>query len=75
MWYDNKAACTLSAQIKAETDATKRQAEIAQLQQIWLNDMPFLNLYQPQNITVMSKDLKGFVYHPARWMDLSLLTK
>jgi peptide/nickel transport system substrate-binding protein len=75
MWYDNKDACSLSAQIKAETDSTKRHAEIAQLQQIWLNDMPYLNLYQPQNITVMSKDLKGFVYHPSRWIDLSLLSK
>ncbi len=75
MWYDNKAACALSAQIKAETDPTKRHAEIAQLQQIWLDDMPFLNLYQPQNITVMSKNLKGFVYHPSRWIDLSLLSK
>ncbi len=75
MWYDNKDACSLSKQIKAETDPTKRHTEIAQLQKIWLDDVPFLNLYQPQNITVMSKDLKGFVYHPSRWIDLSLLTK
>jgi peptide/nickel transport system substrate-binding protein len=75
MWYDNPDACKLAAQIKAETDPTKRHDEIAQLQQIWLNDMPFLNLYQPQKITVMSKDLKGFVYHPSRWIDLSLLSK
>ncbi len=75
MQYDNATACNLAHQIKAEVDPAKRQQEIAQLQQIWLDDMPFFNLYQPQTITVMSKDLKGFEYHPSRYMDLSLLSK
>jgi len=75
MWYDNKAACDLAKQIKAEVDPTKRQAEIVQLQQIWLDDAFALNLYQPQTITALNKDIKGFTYHPSRWMDLSLLSK
>ncbi|MCL4559898.1 MAG: ABC transporter substrate-binding protein [Chloroflexi bacterium] len=75
MQYDNPAACDLGKKIKAEVDPAKRQQEIAQLQQIWLDDMPFLNLFQPQYITAMSKDLKGFEYHPSRYMDLSLLSK
>jgi hypothetical protein len=37
--------------------------------------MPFFNLYQPQYITAMNKDIKGFVYHPARFMDLTALSK
>jgi len=75
MWYDSKAACDLGHQIKSELDTTKRQQEITQLQQIWLDDMPFFNLYQPQYISAMNKDIKGFVYHPARFMDLAALSK
>ncbi len=75
MQYDSQAACDLGKQIKSELDSNKRQQEISQLQQMWLDDMPFFNLYQPQVIVAMIKDLKGFVYHPARFMDLSVLTK
>jgi peptide/nickel transport system substrate-binding protein len=75
MWYDNPAACELSKQIKAEIDPTKRAQEINDLQKIWLDDMNFFNLYQPQRISAMSKDIQGFQYHPARLMDLSLLKK
>jgi peptide/nickel transport system substrate-binding protein len=75
MWYDNPAACDLSKKIKGDVDPANRQKEIEQLQEIWLDDMNFINLYQPQTIVVMNADIKGFVYHPARLMDLSVITK
>jgi peptide/nickel transport system substrate-binding protein len=75
MQYDNPKACALSKQIGSDVDPAKRQQDIAALQQIWLDDMPFFNLYQPQYIVVMTKDLKGFQYHPSRFMDLSAISK
>lgn len=75
MWYDDPAACDLSHKIKSDVDPANRQKEIEQLQAIWLDDMNFINLYQPQTIVALNKDIQGFVYHPARLMDLSTLTK
>ncbi len=75
MWYDNPAACDLSKKIKSEVDPAKRSQEINDLQEIWVDDMAFFNLYQPQQIVALNKDIKGFVYHPARLMDLAALSK
>jgi peptide/nickel transport system substrate-binding protein len=75
MWYDDTAACALGKQIKTELDVAARNQETEQLQKIWLDDMNFFNLYQPQYITAINKTIKGFSYHPARLMDLSLLSR
>jgi peptide/nickel transport system substrate-binding protein len=75
MWYDNPAACDLAHKIKSELDPAARDQETLDLQNIWLTDMNFFNLYQPQYITALDKDIKGYIYHPARMVNLALLSR
>ena len=46
------------------SDAGKRAALYRQVQQIWLDESPWIGLVQPQNIIVLGRDVKGYKFYP-----------
>jgi len=75
MKYDNPKAVEVSKVIDTELDAAKRADAVKELQQILMEDMPFTMIYQNQAISAMTKDLKGFAYHPVYIINLFDLSK
>jgi len=46
------------------SDNARRAALYRTVQQTWLDESPWIGLVQPQNIIVLGKNVKGFVYSP-----------
>ena len=61
--YENKQADTLLEKIRKETDTTKRNTLMKQLQDILLSDMPSVALYDLSYSYVVPDRLKGIEGH------------
>ncbi|MBM4431489.1 MAG: ABC transporter substrate-binding protein, partial [Chloroflexi bacterium] len=75
MLYNNPEAERLARIVGTELDAAKREQAIKDLQKVLMDDMPFTMLYQNQQLTVMSKAVKGFAYHPVHYVSFFDLSK
>jgi peptide/nickel transport system substrate-binding protein len=65
MFYDNDAALTALVQ-KADVtaDPAKRAALYQQIEKKWLKESAFAPIVQPQNVVVLHKGIKGYVFSP-----------
>lgn len=62
--YNNPAATALFTQSLTELDDQKRAQLYDQLQNIFYNEVPAINLYHEQFTVAMNKNIKGFVQTP-----------
>ncbi len=67
--YKNEEAGKLAQEAARITDPDKRAEMYLKLQQIMLQDLPFVGLIQPRTQIVVSKDLKDVVYNPVYFID------
>ena len=71
--YSNATANDLVAKAAVELDATKRQAEYYQLQDIWLNDAIAIIFEQPLRQRFVKDWVKGYYYSPMESQEFELL--
>lgn len=65
MYYTNdKNLASIVTQADSISDNARRAALYRTVQQTWLDESPWIGLVQPQNIIVLGKNVKGFVYSP-----------
>jgi peptide/nickel transport system substrate-binding protein len=64
IFYDNPQAAELADRIAGEMDPGKRAALVEEIQTLWADEAWGQILYQPQQLVAMTKNLKGFQYHP-----------
>ncbi len=72
--YDSENAARWAQVIATEFDLQKRTEAVRSLVEVLMDEVPFIMLYQPQQLTALSKNVKGFAYHPvhfANFIDLS----
>lgn len=75
MWFMNEDSRRLAQEIRTTSDPVKRKALVEQIQEVWMEEMPFTMLYQLQTIHAFRKELKGFKFHPVWFVDLFELSK
>lgn len=75
MFYNNPEAEKYARIVGSESDASKREQAIKDLQQVWMDDMPFTMLYQSQQIVATGKGVQGFIYHPVHFVSFFDLSK
>jgi peptide/nickel transport system substrate-binding protein len=65
MYYTNdKNLTNIVTQADSISDSGRRAALYRTVQQTWLDESPWIGLVQPQNIIVLGKNVKGYVYSP-----------
>jgi len=65
MYYTNdKNLTSIVTKADSISDSTQRAALYRTVQQTWLDESPWVGLVQPQNIIVLGKNVKGYVYSP-----------
>jgi peptide/nickel transport system substrate-binding protein len=72
--YDSPAAAALAQTVATEFDETKRAEAVRELVEVLMDEVPFIMLWQPQQLQALSKDVQGFAFHPvhfANFIDLS----
>jgi peptide/nickel transport system substrate-binding protein len=62
--WKSDQAIDLANQARAEQDPAKRQALYYQIQQIHMDEAPFVYLYVVPYIDALSKKIEGFFHHP-----------
>jgi peptide/nickel transport system substrate-binding protein len=72
-WVNQKAV-DLAHQGEAELDPTKRQDIYYQIQQIHMDDAPFVYLYVLPYIDVLNKKVQGFFHHPMGQYDFTRMS-
>lgn len=75
MWFKNAEANRLATEIRTTSDPAKREAATVQIQEVFMEEMPFTMLYQLQTVHAFRRELKGFQFHPVWFVDLSQLSK
>ena len=73
--FKNEAANKLATEIRTTADPVARKTAVEKLQTLFIEEMPFTMLYQVQYVHAFRKDLKGFIFHPVWFVDLSSLYK
>lgn len=73
--YDSANAAALAQTIATEFDLQKRTEAVRSLVEVLMDEVPFIMLYQSQQLTVLSKDVKGFAYHPVHFANFSELSQ
>ncbi|MCC6791664.1 MAG: ABC transporter substrate-binding protein [Thermomicrobiales bacterium] len=68
--YNNPEVDRLLEEGRAETDFEKRKAAYAQVQEIVAEDGPSLIAYHKSYITATREQVKGYIQHPIRWVDV-----
>lgn len=67
--WQNQQAIDLANQGRAELDPNKRRQIYYQIQQIHMNDAPFIYLYVIPYVDVTAKKVQGFFHHPmGQWV-------
>jgi len=65
MYYTfNKSLTQLVTKADSISDSSQRAALYRTVQQTWLDESPWIGLVQPQNILVLGKNVKGYIYSP-----------
>lgn len=72
-WVNQKAV-DLAHQGEAELDPAKRQDIYYQIQQIHMDDAPFVYLYVLPYIDVLNKKVQGFFHHPMGQYDFTRMS-
>lgn len=63
-FYTNREVDQLLKEAATNNDQTARQEIYKQIQDIVMEEAPYILLYQKDYILPMSKDVKGFIYNP-----------
>jgi peptide/nickel transport system substrate-binding protein len=61
--YDNQHVWDLIDQYTINTDAAAREAAAMEIQQTIVDEAPWVFLYQPDDLTVMRSNVKGFIFY------------
>ena len=72
--WSNQQAIDLAHQGETTLDPAKRQQIYYQLQQIHMNDAPFVYLYVLPYIDALNKKIKGYFHHPMGQWDFSKMS-
>ncbi|HUY99294.1 MAG TPA: ABC transporter substrate-binding protein [Thermomicrobiaceae bacterium] len=72
--WSNQQAVDLANQGRATLDPAKRQQIYYQIQQIHMNDAPWVYLYVLPYIDAMNKKIKGYFHHPMGQWDFSKMS-
>jgi peptide/nickel transport system substrate-binding protein len=73
--YENDRVTALVKAAKIETDSKKRAALYRQIQQIALEDVPYVTLLQPKTYAGLNPAIKGYAIHPIWFVTLSRLSR
>ena len=73
--YDSPEAAKWAKVVASEFDLTKRETAVRNLVQVLVDEVPFIMLYQPQQLVAFSKDIRGFAYHPVHFVNFFDLGK
>ena len=73
--YENPRVTELVGAAKRETDAKKRGELYRQIQQIALEDAPYVTLLQPKTYAGLNPAIKGYAIHPIWFVTLSRLSR
>ena len=73
--YDSPAAAELAKTIATEFDVANRTEAVRSLVEVLMDEVPFIMLYQPQQLVALSKDVRGFAYHPVHFTNFFDLGK
>ncbi len=71
--YENLRVTELVGAAKKETDSKKRAELYRQIQQIALEDAPYVTLLQPKTYAGLNPTIKGYAIHPIWFVTLSRL--
>lgn len=72
--WTNQKAIDLAHQGEAERDPTKREQIYYQIQQIHMDDAPFIYLYVLPYVDVLNKKIQGFFHHPMGQYDFTRMS-
>ncbi|MGA7673364.1 MAG: ABC transporter substrate-binding protein [Nitrolancea sp.] len=72
--WTNQEAIDLAHQGEAELDPTKRQEIYYKMQQIHMDDAPFVYLYVLPYVDVLNKKIQGFFHHPMGQYDFTRMS-
>jgi peptide/nickel transport system substrate-binding protein len=67
-FYSNPRVDELLMQGRSTFDRAKRREAYVELQKIVADDLPYLSLYHQINVTVMRKNIDGYVQYPAGFL-------
>ena len=63
--YSNAEIDRLTELGRVELDVSKRTETYSKIQKIIASDVPYISLWHPQNIAIMTSELEGFSLYPA----------
>jgi len=66
--YDNPQVTALIKEFMLTTDARARAEASRRVQKLFMDDAPWVFLYQPDVIVTMRKNVKGYVFWPDRYV-------
>ena len=66
--YDNPHVTALIKEFMLTTDARARAEASRRVQRLFMDDAPWVFLYQPDVIVTMRKNVKGYVFWPDRYV-------
>lgn len=67
--YQNPAVDRLLDQAQMETHLERRRQTYAEVQRLIARDIPYISLWYPDNIAVVSRSLRNFTLHPTgQWL-------
>ncbi len=73
--YDSPEAARWADVVATAFDPSQREAAVRNLIQVWMDDAPFVMVYQPQQLVALSTDVRGFVYDPVLFTNFSDVSK
>jgi len=73
--YDSPEAVRWADVVATEFDYSQREAAVRNLIQVWMDDVPFVMVYQPQQLVALSTEVRGFVYDPILFANFSDVSK
>jgi ABC-type transport system substrate-binding protein len=73
--YDSPEAARWADVVATEFDPSQRETAVRNLIQVWMDDVPFVMVYQPQQLVALSTDVRDFVYDPILFANFSSVSK
>lgn len=73
--WDDVPTTDLVKQAYSTSDPEERAKLYGEIQEILMDEATWIPLVQPQSLVAISKEVKGYEFHPVYWVDLYGLSK
>jgi len=73
--FEDPTATQLAKEGASTLDPARRAEIYRQLQEVLVDELPYVLLFQPQTLIATSKQVKGYAFHPVQFVNLYDLSK